>query len=56
MPRIVQIAVGLEGTDGALERDLYALDDEGHVWTFTFETWRTGEWVRMPDLPSEDAA
>ena len=49
--RIVQITSNLARLDGALERDLYALDSEGHVWSFTFTSPTEGTWTRLPDLP-----
>jgi hypothetical protein len=53
-PRIVQIEANMTRVDGLLERDLYALDDQGRVWSFHFrpESTTEGEWVRLPDLPA----
>lgn len=54
--RIIAIEANMSRLDGALERDLYALDSEGHVWSFTFTTLTEGTWTRLPDLPGEEAA
>jgi hypothetical protein len=53
--RIVQIEANMTRTDGALERDLYALDDQGDVWSFHFETTTTGRWIRLQPLPDDEA-
>lgn len=54
MSQIVQIEANLTRVDGDVERDLYALTDDGRLFSFHFDpgSTTTGEWRELPGLPA----
>lgn len=54
-PRIVAVEANMARVDGDLERDLYAVDEHGRVWSLHFDpgSTSTGRWVQLPPLPAE---